>query len=316
MDDRFERFRQQQEQYRRIFDQYDRLAGVGSPTYELRRRIEEQQQHFDSLVRRIDIGGELARTHSGLASSVEQFKALAVSPAYLDAVASLERTAAQYQNIADRIKQAAWLEMTSGIDHLYNVTLAELLPTVPAEVYEAALARLSSAQPQEPTLAALTEWLRARVEFFQWAATHLPPTRKVIAFLQILAKWTVITVASGVVQYQVSEALDAKKDRERARIEREHDAAVNAELMEIRRALEALEAREQFPALLANSAPVRLEPNAKGKRLLGLPNGARVKVLSRKGGWYEIEYGEGDVGWVLGKHLTRLDEPASSPQQK
>lgn len=59
-----------------------------------------------------------------------------------------------------------------------------------------------------------------------------------------------------------------------------------------------------LPALAAQSgtttrsAELRATPNADGKLLATLPAGARVDVVKRIGGWYEVKTASGTAGWV------------------
>jgi uncharacterized protein YgiM (DUF1202 family) len=59
-----------------------------------------------------------------------------------------------------------------------------------------------------------------------------------------------------------------------------------------------------LPALAAQSgtttrsAELRATPTVDGKLLATLPAGAKVEVIKRVGGWYEVKTGAGAAGWV------------------
>ena len=92
---------------------------------------------------------------------------------------------------------------------------------------------------------------------------------------------------------------------------RRHDE-LDQKLDRLFKRFEDFAAREQFPARIVKRAPVQAEPNSNSKRLRRLELGTQVHVLSRKGNWYEVEYGDGDVGWVFGRNLKRIDADTSA----
>ena len=152
-------------------------------------------------------------------------------------------------------------------------TLAEFRTTVPAELFEAAQARFPAAPP-EATLAAFDEWLPRIADWFRWAAKHLPAKRKMIVLLRQFALGTFINLTSTAWERQY----DATEAREHARIERERQAVIDQRLAEISEALERLALKEEFTAVIAEPAPVRLGPNSKGKRVARLAENGRYRI--------------------------------------
>ena len=72
----------------------------------------------------------------------------------------------------------------------------------------------------------------------------------------------------------------------------------------MRKLLAALLLALTLPALAAQTgtttrvAELRATPAANGKLLQALPAGAKVEVLKRIGGWYEVKTTGGTTGWV------------------
>ncbi|MCM3619265.1 SH3 domain-containing protein [Sutcliffiella horikoshii] len=60
---------------------------------------------------------------------------------------------------------------------------------------------------------------------------------------------------------------------------------------------------------------VRSEPSLNGKILEQLPQGTSVTILSELNNWCEIEYGNGETGWIAGWFLERsgVSSPPQSP---
>lgn len=60
---------------------------------------------------------------------------------------------------------------------------------------------------------------------------------------------------------------------------------------------------------------VRSEPSLNGKVLEQLPAGTTVKIISEKNNWCEIEYGDGETGWIAGWFLERsgVSSPPPAP---
>lgn len=63
---------------------------------------------------------------------------------------------------------------------------------------------------------------------------------------------------------------------------------------------------------------VRKSPSTRAVRLDRLPDNTEVTVLSEEGEWAEVQYGQGQTGWVLKKFLTSADagEMVQVPRQK
>ncbi len=58
---------------------------------------------------------------------------------------------------------------------------------------------------------------------------------------------------------------------------------------------------------------VRSEPSLNGKVLEQLPKGTNVTIISEKNNWCEIEYGNGETGWIAGWFLERSGVTTPAP---
>jgi hypothetical protein len=311
-------FQRQQEQHRRILEQYRVLVDIpSSPLLKFQRTLQEQHNRYGRLIRDMGIGHNLAGISPVASAAADRIKSLsfpsalqeslasligkqaaelAVSPAYLESFKTLSARISEYSSLTRDVRAPAWLRAGSGIEDLMATTLAEFRSVVPQEAIDAARSRFP-APPQEADDVALENWLSAVVDWFHYATRLLPPTRTVIALLRHLA----FGILSSVLAVPVVNHLERGKTRERDQLEARRHAEIESKFAQLAQQLNEFAAREQIMARVVREAPVHLEANSKAKRVGRLRARSSVKVLSRRGRWFQIEYGDGDVGWVFAK---------------
>jgi Bacterial SH3 domain len=222
----------------------------------------------------------------------------------------------QFSTVPPELLQPAWAGVASAVEDVRTAGIEELRAVVSDED---ALEEMRASFPSTPVEAsddAVAAWLDAVTDWLDQLIGFVPPKKRAIAIVAVLLA-VVSTVATGLVTNRISKQLDdareapaiAKKDELEAR--RHHE--LEEKLRRLSKQFEDFASREQFPARIMKRSPVRAEANSNSKRLARLEPGTQVQVLSRKGNWYEVQYGGGDVGWVFGGNLKRVDTDTAAP---
>ncbi|MDF2445305.1 MAG: type 3 domain protein [Moraxellaceae bacterium] len=76
-------------------------------------------------------------------------------------------------------------------------------------------------------------------------------------------------------------------------------------------ALPAIVAQAADPGTLTRAEPLREKPFADAKILVNAASGAKVEILLRNGGWYQVKSGT-RTGWVRMLSVRRTTAPAGS----
>jgi hypothetical protein len=220
------------------------------------------------------------------------------SPTYLQSFKTLNEKVAGFSSLSAELRAPAWLGITTSLQDVMTGAFDELLRdrVISQDLIDAATSTFPI-PPTDATEPALDAWLDAVVQWFRDAAQMLPAKRKVVSAL--------ISLARGIFWIIIAIPIEDKIREPQTRAREQLQAEQFAKAME--QQLDAFAAREQFEARVIKPATVRLEPNSKAQRAGRLAPGTVVRVLSRRGRWYEIEYGDGDIGWVFEKNLERAE---------
>jgi len=328
-------FRKQYEQLQRLFAQLS--APVSSSFLELTRVIEEQEERYKTISRALDAFRPIQISNPLLVSAGETLKSLSVpqplSPALADAVTQQAEVYSvlssrlqdsfrgifeawrHFSALPPELRQPAWAGVATAFEDARAASINDLRAVVSDENALEELSASFPAPPDEGSDDKVVAWLDAVADWLDQLIGFVPPKSRSIAVVRLLLA-TVMTLSLGLVTNRISKELDDAREapaiEKKAELEARRHHELDEKLGRISKQFEDFAAREQFPARVVKRAPVRAEANSRSKRLGRLEPETQVQVLSRKGSWYEVQYGGGDVGWVFGANLKRVDADTPS----